>query len=124
MQLKLNVFSLVSAFIQFIQNTFFVTVIADQINGGSEFRPLQYLFKSLSISHRINCPYSHQQNRNIKCCHRHIVENSLFLLSHASIPLKYWTKAFQVATYLINRLPTPIFQDQSPFEMSMDYLPD
>lgn len=33
------------------------------------------------------------------------------------MPLKFWWNAFQTATYLINRLPTPTLNNKSPFEL-------
>jgi hypothetical protein len=38
----------------------------------------------------------------------------LALLSHASMPLKYWGEAFLVATYLINRTPTKLLAYNTP----------
>ena len=47
--------------------------------------------------------------------HRHIIETGLSLLTHASMPLSFWTHAFATAVYLINRLPTPTLNNSSPF---------
>jgi hypothetical protein len=38
------------------------------------------------------------------------------LLAHASMPLKFWDEAFLTATFLINRLPTPVLHHMSPIE--------
>jgi hypothetical protein len=38
------------------------------------------------------------------------------LLAHATMPLKFWDEAFLTATFLINRLPTPILHHMSPIE--------
>jgi hypothetical protein len=62
----------------------------------------------MGISHRLSCPYTHQQNGAVERKHCHVVETGLALLSHASIPLTYWDDAFQTAYFLINRLPTPL----------------
>jgi hypothetical protein len=50
------------------------------------------------------------------CKHRHIVEMGLSLLSHASMPLKFWDETFATTTYLINRLPSHVINFSSPFE--------
>ncbi|KAJ0099515.1 hypothetical protein Patl1_20748 [Pistacia atlantica] len=42
---------------------------------------------------------------------------SLTLLHDASLPLSYWPYAFQTVTYRINRQPTPLLQNKSPFEV-------
>lgn len=46
--------------------------------------------------------------------HRHIVETSLALLNNAKLPYAFWDEA--TAAYLINRLPSPVLNNLSPFE--------
>ena len=66
-----------------------------------------------------------QQNGVVERKHRHLVETVLALLNHAHIPLQYWEDAFQTACYLINRLPSSIIQNLSPYEklfaQTLDY---
>jgi hypothetical protein len=62
------------------------------------------------------CPHTHQQNESVKRKLWHIVEIGLILLAYCSAHLQYWAKAFQTACYLINRLPTPVLNNDSPFQ--------
>ena len=78
---------------------------------------LSKFFENCGIIHRISCPYTHQQNGTIEQKHRHLVETGLALFYHASVPLHYWDDTFQTACYLIDRLPTKILQNHSPFEI-------
>ncbi|TXG61259.1 hypothetical protein EZV62_012622 [Acer yangbiense] len=48
--------------------------------------------------------------------HRHVVETELTLLAHANLPLRFWAKAFETATFLINNLPSSVLNFMSPFE--------
>lgn len=48
----------------------------------------------------------------------------LTLLAAASMPMKFWDEAFSSAFYLINRLPTPVLHNQSPFECLFHTPPD
>ena len=59
------------------------------------------------MSHLTSPPHTPEHNGYAKHHHRHIVETGLSLLSHALMPLTYWSFAFSTAVYLINRLPTP-----------------
>ena len=59
---------------------------------------------------------SPQQNGVSERRHHHLVETGLTLLHDASLPLSYWPHAFSMATYLINRQPTPFLHNKSPFE--------
>ncbi|CAL8165948.1 unnamed protein product [Prunus armeniaca] len=56
-----------------------------------------------------------QHNGYAERRHRHIVETGLTLLHQASMPLLYWSYAFQAAVYLINRLPTLLLKSSSPY---------
>lgn len=41
----------------------------------------------------------------------------LSLLAQSSISLNHWDDAFPIASYLINRLPTLVLKNKSPFEL-------
>lgn len=45
-------------------------------------------------------------------------------MAQSSVPTKYWTDAFQTAVFLINRMPTPILQNTSPFQILFKLIPD
>lgn len=68
--------------------------------------------------HRASCLMSpHTSTKSVcKCKHQHIVEMGITMLSHASMPLKFWDKAFVIVVFLINCLPSKIINDQTPFE--------
>ncbi|RVW54104.1 Retrovirus-related Pol polyprotein from transposon RE1 [Vitis vinifera] len=67
------------------------------------------------VSHLTSPPHTPEHNGYSERRHRHIVETSLSLLTHASMPLSYWPFAFSTAVYLINRLPTPTLNHLSPY---------
>jgi transposase InsO family protein len=93
-------------------------------DGGGEFRALISHLQKCGITHRLSCPHTHQQNGAIERKHRHIVEVGLSLLANASMPQSFWAEAFQTATFLINRLPTPVLHQKSPFEVLFHTPPD
>ena len=64
-----------------------------------------------------SCPYTPQQNGRAERKHRHIVETSLAMLFNAHVPAQYWVDAFTSATYIINRVPSPLLDNKSPFEL-------
>ena len=74
------------------------------------------LFQICGITHCVSCPHTHHQNGVVKHIHLHLVETGLVLLYRNQIPLQYWEDEFQIACYLINRLPTSIIQNFSPYE--------
>ena len=62
-------------------------------------------------------PHTPEHNGYSERRHRHIVETSLTLLSHASLPLTFWPHAFSTIVYLINRMPTLTLNLSTPFEL-------
>lgn len=44
------------------------------------------------------------------------------LLAQASFPLTYWDYALKAATYLINRMPTPVLQMQSTLPSHLPWI--
>jgi hypothetical protein len=109
-----------------VERFFNTNIKAIQFDWGGEYRPVNKLLQQLGILHRVSCPHTHQQNGAIEQKHRHIVETGLALLSHAHLPLPlpFWDDAFSTACYLINRMPTTILQNQSPFEVLFKCSPD
>jgi histone deacetylase 1/2 len=91
---------------------------------GREYQKLNSFFSQVGIIHHVSCPHAHQQNGVIERKHRHIVEVGLSLLAHASMPLKFWDDAFMAATFLINRLPSKVINNQTPFERLLQQKPD
>ena len=87
-----------------------------QTDWGGEYQSLNYFFTKLGIEHHVSCPYAHQQNGSAERKHRHLVEVGVSLLSHASMPLKYWDEAFISAAYLINRVPSKVIGHTTPLE--------
>jgi hypothetical protein len=43
------------------------------------------------------------------------VDTGLALLAQSHLPFSYWADAFNIAIYLINRLPTTMLKNQSPY---------
>lgn len=56
--------------------------------------------------------------------HRHIMEVGLSLLAQSHLPTKFWVDAFMTAIYLINRTPTPVLDNISPYSKLFAQTPD
>ncbi|KAK1408451.1 hypothetical protein QVD17_40235 [Tagetes erecta] len=93
-------------------------------DNGGEYIKLSSHLSSCGISHLTSPPHTPEHNGYAERRHRHIVETGLSLLSHAKLPIKFWTFAFTTATYLINRLPTITLQNDSPFYRLFHQLPN
>jgi histone deacetylase 1/2 len=122
---KSDVATIFPAFFQQMAKQFTNSVKIIQSDGGGEFvnTVLQTHFAANGIIHRLSCPGTPEQNGLAKRRHRHIVETSLTLLAHASVPVKYWTAAFNTAVFLINHLPSSVLDHMSPHELAFGSSP-
>ncbi|KAJ9557137.1 hypothetical protein OSB04_011751 [Centaurea solstitialis] len=122
---KSGFYSVLTAFIKFVETQFSQKIKVFQSDGGTEFvnNHVRKIFEENGTLHRISCPYTPQQNGRVKRKHRHLVETRLDMLFHAHIPTGYWIDAFSSVAYIINRLPSKILDDKSPFELLYSRVP-
>ena len=97
---------------------------AVQSDWGGEYHRLHRYFERTGIVHRVSCPHTSQQNGIAERKHRHLVETGLALLAHSQLPLRYWDEAFLTACYLINRMPTPVINKETPLYRLMHVQPN
>ncbi|KAJ0494958.1 putative RNA-directed DNA polymerase [Helianthus annuus] len=119
LKFKSDFYNILVTFLNFVHNQFECNVKIFQSDGGTEFtnNRVQSLFQQHGIFHRLSCPHTPQQNGRAERKHRHITEMGLAMMFNSHCPAQFWLDAFTSATYIINRLPTPILQNKSPFEM-------
>jgi hypothetical protein len=67
---------------------------------------------------------SPQQNGRVERKHQHILNIARSLLFQSYLPKHFWSFAVLHATYIMNRITTPVLNDKSPFEMLFGSLPN
>ncbi|XP_013614818.1 PREDICTED: uncharacterized protein LOC106321044 [Brassica oleracea var. oleracea] len=75
------------------------------------------------ILYQTSCPYTPQQNGVAARKNRHLMEVARSMMFQANVPKRFWSDAVATSCYLINRIPTKILHDQSPFEVVNKYKP-
>ncbi|XP_010424606.1 PREDICTED: uncharacterized protein LOC104709740 [Camelina sativa] len=98
-------------------------------NGGEyTSHKLKEHLEKHGILQQTSCPYTPQQNGVAERKNRHLMEVVRSMMFHLNVPKRFWGDAVTNACYLINRTPTKILHDSSPFEIlnqtkpSLDYL--
>ncbi|KAA0042921.1 Retrovirus-related Pol polyprotein from transposon TNT 1-94 [Cucumis melo var. makuwa] len=81
-------------------------------------------YKDYTLLSFLSCPHTSQQNRRAECKHRHILDSVRALILSASCPEKFWGEAALTFVYTINRLPSSVLQNISPFEKLYGTLPN
>jgi hypothetical protein len=110
-------------FIHLIENQHKTKVRAIRSDNGPEFIMPQF-YASKCIIHQTSCVETPQQNARVERKHQHILNVARALLFQAHLPKSFWSYAVLHAIFLINRIPTVVLKDKSPYEILHNALPD
>lgn len=107
-----------------VENYFKYKIITLYSDNGGEYLSLKDYFAINEISYLTTHPHTPEHNGYSERRHRHIVEKGLALLSHASIPLIFWSHAFLIVVYLINRMHNTTLNLYSLYELIFKNTPN
>ena len=71
---------------------------------------------SYGTVHQLSCPGTSQQNGRIEQKLRHILDTVRALLLFAKVPAPFWGKVALYVVHAINRILSPVIQNQTPYE--------
>ncbi|CAN1146609.1 Retrovirus-related Pol polyprotein from transposon TNT 1-94 [Linum perenne] len=114
---------LVESFCHLVSNQHNTTVKTIRTDQGPEFAMTSF-FASHGILHQVSCVATAQQNGRVERKHQHLLAVARALRFQSGLPLKFWGECILHACYLINRIPTPLLNNQSPFQILHHITPD
>ena len=120
---KSEVPSLIKNFCKMVANQFSSSVKAIRSDNGPEFLLTKFYHK-YGILHQRSCVETPQQNGVVERKHQHLLSTARALMFQANLPLIFWSDCVLTAAHIINRIPTPLLQNKTPFEMLFNKTPN
>uniref|UniRef100_A0A2N9GRB9 Integrase catalytic domain-containing protein n=1 Tax=Fagus sylvatica TaxID=28930 RepID=A0A2N9GRB9_FAGSY len=87
-------------------------------NNAREYRQTDFstILKHYGTIFHTSCAGTSQQNGRAECKLRHILDTVRTLTNAASTPASFWGEAALTAVYTINRCPSSVIQNTTPYE--------
>jgi hypothetical protein len=103
-------------FVHMVETQYNSKVKIIRSDNGVEFL-IPNFYNSKGILHHTSCVETPEQNGRVERKHQHLLNVGRALLFQAKLPKTFWSFAISHSTYLINRIPTPLLNNKSPFEL-------
>ena len=116
MKTKSAVLSLIISFHAMITTQFNVKIKQIRTDNALEFN-MPNFFSSNGIINQQTCVYTPQQNSVVERKHQHLLSIARALQFQSNVPIHFGGECVLIATYLINRLPSPLLNNKTPFEL-------
>ncbi|CAL1402205.1 unnamed protein product [Linum trigynum] len=119
LKFKSDVERYVRLFCQMVRTQFAGQVRCIQADNGMEFQcgSLLDYYEQHGIRFQTSCVNTPQQNGVVERKHRHLLETARALRFHSGLPVRFWGECVLTATYLINRLPSSVVGNRTPYEV-------
>ncbi|KAL1206309.1 Retrovirus-related Pol polyprotein from transposon TNT 1-94 [Cardamine amara subsp. amara] len=116
---KDKVFEAFVNFQTYVTNHFNANIKVLRSDNGGEYTSNTFKahLANHGILHQTSCPYTPQQNGVAERKNRHLMEVARSMMFHKNMPRRFWGDAVMTACYLINRTPTKVLNDISPYEV-------
>lgn len=103
-------------FFAYVQTQFNKTIKCLRSDNAKELALTSFLQEHGTI-HQFSCPYRPQQNSVVERKHQYLLNEARALMFQGNLLTKFWGDSVCTAAHLINRIPTPLLDDKSPFEV-------
>nr|CAN70361.1 hypothetical protein VITISV_033646 [Vitis vinifera] len=113
-----EILSIYSNFAKMIETQFSKRIKTFRSDNALEYtqHAFQALLHSYGTVHHLTCPGTSQQNGRAERKLRHILDTVRALLLSAKIPAPFWGEAALHAVHAINRIPSAVIHNQTPYE--------
>lgn len=85
-------------------------------DNANELQLTEFLNEQ-GVLHQFSCVERPQQNSVVERKHQHLLNVARSLYFHSRVPIKFWTECVLTATFFINKIPSPLLQHKSSYEL-------
>ncbi|XP_021756883.1 uncharacterized protein LOC110721955 [Chenopodium quinoa] len=114
---KTEVFKMFMSFIAMIDRQFSQKIKIVRSDNGTEFFCLKNYFLAQGIIFQTSCVGTPQQNGRVERKHQHILNVARALRFQGGLPIYFWGECALAAAHLINRTPTVLINNKTPYEI-------
>ncbi|GJU89408.1 putative RNA-directed DNA polymerase [Tanacetum coccineum] len=88
-------------------------------DNGGEFTSNNMLnfYNEKRVLLETTCPHTPQRNGVVERKHMHLLETARALMFDANLPKQFWEECILTAAYVINRLPSKVIKNKTPFKL-------
>jgi len=122
LQTKSEIRKCIESFYHLVETQFNYKIKNIRSDNGIEFKMSDF-YNEKGIIHQRTCVETPQQNRIVERKHQHLLNVAHALFFQSNLPLSFWNDCILTAVYLINRTPTPILNNRTPYEVLFNVKP-
>ncbi|XP_050217429.1 uncharacterized protein LOC126668266 [Mercurialis annua] len=113
---------IVQKFCAYVNTQFKAKVKCIRTDDGLEFH-MPSFYDSKGIIHHTTCIYTPEQSSVVERKHQHILNVARSLKIQAYLPLHFWHDCMSHSVYLINRVPSLVIENKTPYKILYKKVP-
>jgi len=110
-------------FVTYAKSQFNKDIKTIRTDNGKEFCWKDFYDKH-GIMHQTSCNETPQQNSTVERKHQHVLNVTRCIMFQSNLPRAFWSFAVVHVVHLINRLPSPVIQNNCPYKLLYNCVPN
>ena len=116
MKQKSDVAIVIPKFFHLISTQFTAKIKTFRFDNARELAFTEF-FNEKGVLHQYSCVDTPQQNSVVERKHQHLLNVARALYFQSRIPIQFWSECILTTTFLVNRTPSPLINNKTPYEM-------